>query len=145
MPDLHALVYVSIATRQLSIDETDHLLFRAQARNETYGVTGALLYTGGHFMQYIEGPAAGMSTIYDIIKADAQHHGIIELLRTPVETREFPEWSMGFQSKDAYGMSNPYKLMDFLPPEVAHSSKALSYPRSLLNRFWNRASLAESF
>jgi len=79
--DLISLIYVSTATHLLSAAELDRLMARAPHRNERAGVTGVLLYNDGHFMQYLEGPAEGLSKIYKIIKADRLHRGLIELLR----------------------------------------------------------------
>ena len=55
--DLDSLVYVSSAVKLLRPEEIEYLLTRARERNEEYGITGVLLYIGGNFMQYIEGPA----------------------------------------------------------------------------------------
>ena len=87
MAQLHALVYVSTARHRLSLDEIDHLLERARVRNEREGVTGVLLYNDGNFMQYLEGPAAGMSVVYAAIQRDALHAGLIEQ-GLPLEPRQ---------------------------------------------------------
>ncbi len=94
--DLHALVYVSSASHLLSVQEIDHLLQRARMRNVRQAVTGVLLYSQGNFMQYLEGPAIGLERVYDKVKADALHHGIIKLLTQPIRSRLFEEWAMGF-------------------------------------------------
>jgi hypothetical protein len=86
----------------MSLTEIDHLLERAQARNLECGVTGVLLCSDGQFMQYIEGPAASMSRTYGVIKADRNHHCIIELLRGEIAEREFPEWAVAFRSNDVF-------------------------------------------
>ena len=97
--DLESIVYVSSATRLLSLDEIQHLLSRSRDRNLQHGVTGVLLYVGGNFMQYIEGPAAGLNVIYRIIQQDELHSGIIEVSREAVEQRQFGDWSMALREK----------------------------------------------
>lgn len=62
MNDLQSLVYVSTASHHLSDAEISHLLGRARARNAHELVTGVLLYSHGNFMQYLEGPRAGMES-----------------------------------------------------------------------------------
>jgi hypothetical protein len=136
--DLHALVYVSSAVRLLSMAEIGELLEKAQARNAEQGVTGVLLYCEGSFMQYLEGPEAGIALVYKIIKADRAHRGIIELLAEPIETREFPDWSMAFRVVSAFGMSYPLQQDEFLWRISQKPDPSVSPARRLLEKFWNR-------
>jgi hypothetical protein len=138
MPDLHALVYVSTASRALSQAELEHLLKRARERNEQQGVTGVLLYSHGNFMQYLEGTAAGLAKIYDVIKTDPLHHGIIELLSEPIDKREFAEWSMAFRSISAYGMSHPAHLGTIFENSGGATGGRPSASYVLLAKFWNK-------
>lgn len=138
MIDLQSLVYVSTAVRPLSRPEIDHLLERARARNKQEGVTGVLLYSHGNFMQYLEGPACGLAKVYEVIVADRQHRGIIELVREPIQSREFADWSMAFRSISAFGLSNPVEL-DAMFSAVrvpARSTPSVGY--TLLSKFWNK-------
>ena len=145
MADLHALVYVSAATRLLSADELRHLLERARERNAKEKVTGVLLYSNGNFMQYLEGSAAGLKKVYDVIKADAQHAGIIELLREPIQSREFSDWSMAFRDIRAYGTASPPDIDDALSAARPVGSRAGSAARILLTKFWNKGGVLIGF
>ncbi len=145
MTDLHALVYVSTATRSLSTAELSHLLERARARNASEGVTGVLLYSHGNFMQYLEGPAAGMSKVYEIIKADGQHHGIIELLREPIQSREFSEWSMAFRNISAFGTASPPEIGVVFSEARSTGSRPASAGHILLSKFWNKGGRFSAF
>lgn len=139
MPALHALVYVSTADHPLSAPEIDHLLERARARNEVEGVTGVLLYSRGNFMQFIEGSAAGMATVYAAITADPLHHGIIELVNEPRTSREFAEWAMAFRSVDALGVEHSNVNEALLSDKLEQPTDAFSPARVLLSGFWHRA------
>ena len=136
--DLDSLVYVSSAVRLLSLGEITYLLKRARERNSEYGITGVLLYDGGNFMQYLEGPEASLDVIYRIIQADGQHTGIILLSREAIEERQFGDWSMGFQTSEFEGyVGSPgeRRLIDTileLPRDNPSSA------RILLNGFWER-------
>lgn len=101
--DLDALVYVSSAVRLLNHEEIDYLLRRARERNKEYGVTGILLYIGGNFMQYIEGPRDNVDIIYKIIQADELHSGIILVSREAIESRQFGDWAMAYRTRDVEG------------------------------------------
>jgi hypothetical protein len=145
MRGLHALVYVSTAVRPMALPDIDRLLEVARARNAKLQVSGVLLYDAGHFMQYLEGPAAGMTLVYQSIKASTLHHGIIELLREPIATSEFPEWSMAFRSPNASGMSHPAQQADMLAQRLTPSSAPVSAARLFLSKFWARGRAPNAF
>jgi hypothetical protein len=138
MADLHALVYVSVASHPLSQAEINHLLERARARNAREQVTGVLLYSHGNFMQYLEGPASGIANVYQAIKADGLHHGIIELLREAIAEREFSDWSMAFRSVSAFGISSPERFDSLFIPKIDPAVCAATGTHRLLWKFWNK-------
>ena len=90
MHKLYTLVYVSTASQPLSTGQIGRLLERARQRNRELEVTGVLLYSDGHFMQCLEGPAGSLATVYERIKCDSLHFGMVDLLREPIRLREFP-------------------------------------------------------
>jgi hypothetical protein len=141
MLDLYGLVYVSTATPLADVAEIEDLLDRAQVRNARAGLTGVLLFDGGNFMQYVEGPAADVGRVFTAIKGSSLHTGVIELLREPIAKREFPEWSMAFRSANAFGLSHPAPQGDLLAPATAGGSAA----RVILGKFWNRSRTAHAF
>lgn len=145
MHGLHALVYVSTAVRPMTLPDIDRLLEVARARNAKLRVTGVLLYDAGHFMQYLEGPAASMTRVYQLIKASSLHHGIIELLRERIDTSEFPEWSMAFRSPNAFGMSHPTQQGDLLSQSLAPVTAPVSAARQFLAKFWARGRAPSAF
>lgn len=141
MPDssLESIAYVSSAVRLLDLEEISHLLARARQRNSEYGVTGVLLYIGGNFMQYIEGPCDSLDVIYGIILQDELHTGIIQISREAIEERQFGEWSMAFQTREFEGyVGSPgeKKLIDRLL-ELADDNP--SSARIVLRGFWERS------
>lgn len=141
MNDLQALVYVSTASHHLSDGEIEHLLDRARARNAQEQVTGVLLYSHGNFMQYLEGPHAGVARVYEHIVGDQLHHGIIELVREPIPAREFSDWTMAFRSISAFGMSSPGRFDDLFIAKIDPAVAAPSVTHSLLLKFWNKGRL----
>jgi Sensors of blue-light using FAD len=143
--DLHGLVYVSTAAHPLSLHEIEHILERAQARNGKVGVTGVLLYSDGTFMQYLEGSAVAMKKVYTIIQAHPLHHGIIELLREPIASREFPEWSMAFRSASTFAASNPSRYDALLSQKLASPGGPGSTARTLLSKFWSSGRVPHAF
>lgn len=141
MTDLHALVYVSTATRSLSEKELSHLLDRARTRNSQEGVTGVLLYAHGNFIQYLEGPASGIAAVYAVIKADSQHHGIIELMRETIQSREFSHWSMAFRNISAYGLASPPGIDAVFEAAGSVGMRRASAGHVFLSKFWNKGGI----
>ncbi|MFT5812024.1 MAG: hypothetical protein ACI9KM_002797 [Rubritalea sp.] len=136
MSNLKSLVYVSSATRSLSQAEIDHLLLSARERNEKYNVTGVLMYIGGNFMQCIEGTVDNVELIYEIIKANSLHHGLIQLLYCPIECRDFKDWEMAYCTKEKTVSVAPYNHEDILSNKLGTSSFKKTSSRILLHCFW---------
>ncbi|MGB5329353.1 MAG: BLUF domain-containing protein [Gammaproteobacteria bacterium] len=138
-PDLDSLVYVSSAVKLLRPEEIEYLLTRARERNEEYGITGVLLYIGGNFMQYIEGPVGNLELIYKIIREDKQHSGIILVTRETIEEREFGDWSMAYDTKDAQGYVGSQDEKALFERNLELPVTNPSTARIVLHSFWNRS------
>ena len=93
---LFSLVYTSTASRPLAKSDLENILSSARTRNLQEQVTGLLLFTEGKFMQYLEGPKAGVLKIFEIIKTSSLHQDIVEISRQPMERRAYGDWSMAF-------------------------------------------------
>jgi Sensors of blue-light using FAD len=135
---LYAIVYVSQAARQLSLPELQQLQAQSQQRNLQEGVTGVLLYADGAFMQYLEGPAAGLARTYERIRPHPWHYGVIDLVREPIAEREFAGWSMAFRVVGAVGPSSESEQDRLLTQRLSEPLNAHSASRVALARFWGR-------
>ncbi|QGL97212.1 MULTISPECIES: BLUF domain-containing protein [Stenotrophomonas] len=91
---LRAIAYVSEATRNLTAARLQQLVTDAMLFNESVDVTGVLLFDGTRFLQYLEGPEAGVGAAYTRILAASSHNGLVELNRGRVGRRQFPHWRM---------------------------------------------------
>ena len=80
----------------MDADDLDQLLLDARVANELAEVTGALLYGGQRFFQYLEGTRADVEQIYARIVRASQHHRLEILEQGPVDKRVFQRWHMGF-------------------------------------------------
>jgi hypothetical protein len=58
------------------------------------GLTGALLFTGGHFAQLLEGPEEALRALVSRIECDDRHDRMSMLLDRPSPSRHFASWSM---------------------------------------------------
>lgn len=89
-----AIAYVSEASRNLTEQRLQQLVAEAAQFNESVDVTGTLLFDGSRFLQYLEGPEAGIKAAYTRVLAASSHSGIVELNRGRVGRRQFPHWRM---------------------------------------------------
>jgi hypothetical protein len=55
-----------------------------------------LLYIEGDFLQVIEGEEDVIISLFEKIKIDSRHKGIICVFNEKVKERQFSDWSMGF-------------------------------------------------
>ena len=92
-----SLIYVSSAVEPFSKEELLTLLETSRRNNALLNVTGMLLYKDGNFMQVIEGEEPAIRKLHTKISLNPRHDGLITLLETPIERRQFTEWSMGFK------------------------------------------------
>lgn len=91
---IHALAYTSRVWRPLDADDMRRILDRAARFNRMAGVTGAILYDGTRFLQYIEGPIDGITAAFGRIENSSSHKGIEMLVSQRVGSRLLPYWSM---------------------------------------------------
>jgi hypothetical protein len=129
---LQSITYMSTAVIAPSREQVIWLLDKARARNEREGVTGVLLYAGGAFLQYLEGPEEGLTRVYGAIVRDPTHHQIFEMIREPVARREFSQWTMGYRGTVPVDEEEDEALRKLLEPGNLEQSQG----RLLLNAFW---------
>lgn len=89
-------IYSSRATAPMGEPQIQSLLARSRANNATRDITGMLLYIEGSFFQVLEGDAAVVDALYEVIAADSRHDRVTQIIREPIARRSFGEWSMGF-------------------------------------------------
>ncbi|WP_349899287.1 BLUF domain-containing protein [Parafrigoribacterium soli] len=92
-----SIAYVSAATEAVSDQDIAELLTHSRANNERDGLTGALLYHHGRFIQILEGPDDAVHARLEIIAADPRHRNIQKMREQVIAARQFPEWTMGFR------------------------------------------------
>lgn len=90
------LAYVSTARVAFGPSSLVDLLALARRKNQAIGVTGVLMYQEGAFLQFLEGGSGAVDATFARIGADGRHQHVVTLVRADVETRAFPDWSMGF-------------------------------------------------
>jgi hypothetical protein len=94
------LCYASTATRELTRADLLEILSYARQHNAEKGITGLLLFQGGHFLQVLEGEADQVRDLFKHISKDERHEQVTLLFEELVSQSQYPDWSMGFQALD---------------------------------------------
>ncbi len=92
---LSHLVYVSVRNSTCTDEEIQKILDSCNRNNGGIDVTGVLLYSGSHFVQYLEGDYKTIMALYDKIKGDDRHKNVVLITTGKIENRLFPSWQMG--------------------------------------------------
>lgn len=92
---LETFVYCSRASKGIGEVEVDRIIEFSQRRNAARGITGMLVFCGGVFFQWVEGPPSEVQNLIVNLHGDSRHFDIVELDRS-VDKRErlYPNWQM---------------------------------------------------
>lgn len=97
---MYRLIYVSTAVEGLTDDDIESILNASQSNNDERYLTGFLAHNERAFMQALEGERREVLDIYDRIKSDNRHSGVIQIIGEPTERRAFPDWTMNYHRVD---------------------------------------------
>lgn len=89
------LLYASRAAASVDIDALGLILRQSKANNPGLGVTGVLCFSGGIFLQVLEGGRTAVSGLYNRIAADPRHTEVVLLNYEEIGERRFAGWAMG--------------------------------------------------
>jgi len=95
MPALYSYSYCSRAAPAVNDAEVARIIATARRHNPRLGITGLLVFGGGVFFQWLEGPRDSVTALVRRLAADDRHDTIIMLDESEeVRERLFPDWDM---------------------------------------------------
>jgi Sensors of blue-light using FAD len=111
---MQRLLYVSESNIEaLSADRTvSEIIERAQVKNAQIHVTGALIFTGQHFAQVLEGSPESISMLMAYIYNDPRHTNIVVFDKSPITQRQFPDWTMAYHGPAPFVSRHIAKLRE---------------------------------
>jgi hypothetical protein len=86
--------------------EADRIVSLSYARNQSLSITGALVFTGIHFAQYIEGPTKSVDILKTSITNDRRHREIRTIRTGTTNSVHFGEWRLAYA-----GFAKPYESL----------------------------------
>ena len=89
------LMYASRAVPSIDHDELHSILRQSKQNNPQHGITGLLCFSGGIFIQTLEGGRSAVSRLYNRISADPRHTDVVLLSYEEIGERRFAGWAMG--------------------------------------------------
>ena len=89
------LMYASRAADSVDHEALLAILRKSKAENSANGITGVLCFSGGIFLQLLEGGRQQVNTLYNRIAADKRHLDVVLLSYEEIGERRFAGWSMG--------------------------------------------------
>jgi hypothetical protein len=90
------ILYTSQSTVFFSAEMLEQLAKTSQHNNRRENISGLLLYSGGRFLQLLEGTPHKIQTLYEkVIVRDLRHTDCQILVSEPCDQRLFPNWGMG--------------------------------------------------
>jgi len=78
------------------MDELEDILESARESNAEVGITGALVYFDGVFLQVLEGEAEDVQELMGRISKDLRHEAVTVLKREEVPAALFSDWTMAY-------------------------------------------------
>ncbi len=125
-PKIFQLVYVSAATNLKPTKDIHDILKLASNNNPQTGITGALLYHAGYYLQLLEGAEIEVKALFEKIKKDKRHKNVITLIDTNTNSRIYSKWSMVFREMSDQDFKMVNSIMSWTKliikaPDIDHS------------------------
>ena len=109
--------YVSRATEPMTPEKLLELLMQCRRNNARKKVTGMLLYGNGTFLQAIEGEEDVIDDLVKTIDDDPRHTDIRVLKRKSIPSRQYADWSMGFDQVTEDNLGQAEGITNFGPAD----------------------------
>ena len=94
----YQIIYSSVSSTPMQVDELEDILEQAQSRNDSKGITGALVYVDGFFLQVLEGEKDSVENLMQKISNDFRHETVTVLHAGDIPSAAFYDWKMAYIS-----------------------------------------------
>ena len=92
----YQIIYSSEASTPMQTDDLEELLDHARRSNGEKGITGALVYAEGIFMQILEGDRPKLQDLMAKIRKDVRHETVVVLRECEIPSKVFGSWKMAY-------------------------------------------------
>jgi len=103
---VYQIVYSSDSTTPMQLDDLEDILEQARTRNAENGITGALVYADGVFLQVIEGERKNVQQLMADILSDLRHESVTIIHEGEIPQAVFADWNMAYVSATSEQIAN---------------------------------------
>lgn len=97
----YQIIYSSEATTPMQSEDLEEILDHARSSNAIKGITGALVYGEGMFLQILEGDRVAVMDLMAKICRDVRHEAVTVLREGEIPAALFRGWKMAYVSATA--------------------------------------------
>jgi len=133
---MNALIYESIANKNLTAEDISNILETAQDFNEKNNITGCLVYHNHKFLQIIEGEKMIIDDLFVIITNDKRHSEVKLLDECVIYERSFKKLSMAYIDTTPSSNNEPERKM-FISNMIAYAG-IVKRPDQVSQLFWEK-------
>jgi hypothetical protein len=95
---IYQIIYSSESSTPMQLDDLEDILVHARKKNVVRGITGALVYSDGVFLQILEGDRANVQQLMVKILQDLRHGTVTVLQEGEIACAVFGRWQMAYVS-----------------------------------------------
>jgi hypothetical protein len=123
----------------MQTDDLQEILDHARRSNAAKGITGALIYTEGTFLQILEGDKVLLHDLMAKIRLDVRHESVVVLRESEVPTAIFGSWKMAFVSATPkqvakwVGVSTPDDTAESLSETPDEQNRTAQFAQDILS------------
>jgi hypothetical protein len=134
----YQIIYSSVASTPMQAEDLEEILEHARRNNANSGITGALVYVDGYFVQILEGDSNHVRQLMDRISGDVRHETVTVLQAGEISTAAFSEWKMAYisatpeQVASWAGLTTPTELPSLFKKMHEDRSQASLVAKSIL-------------
>ena len=138
-------IYSSESATPMQMDDLEEILQHARSSNARKGITGALVYVDGVFLQILEGDTEIVQELMATISRDVRHETITVLKQGEIPAAIFKDWKMAYVSATPEqvakwaGLSGITAIPDILSDMRNDPLKATQVAQSILSVLANKS------
>jgi hypothetical protein len=124
---LSTWLYASSCTlnRAEALEAVHQIVDVSRPTNRSLDVTGALIWTGTRFAQFLEGPDAGVAALRETILRDPRHHSVQTIEASETSARMFAGWSLAYSGTASFVERELKRICEQAGAGIGDSAKDL--------------------
>ena len=135
----YQIIYSSEAATPMETADLEVLLDHARRKNAAEGITGALVYAEGIFLQILEGDEVRLQDLMANIRQDVRHVSVVVLREGEIPAAIFGNWKMAYvsatpqQVADWAGLGAANGATEHLGFTVEEQNRTAQFARDILS------------